>query len=362
MLEQLPVALMRVDDAGTLLAVNDAGLALLGTDSLDRVLGTSFLSFLTDEAARADCAAFLHDAAHGLRGSREMRLRGVSGHEHIVEAHAIAYPGAPDQTPSVTVTLRDVSRTHALTRSLIEASERQSELELASATERERWIADRSELDAVLGRSQNLERERDEARTVVADWEARHDALERAHEVERAERAELARVLDHERESADGRLAEIAAAHERQIAEQAASHAARVTALESDLAGARQDATQLRTALDAAQAAARDADVALASARAAADEARAALSATEAALAEDRDRAAADIAAARDEARRAREAWSDHEAVRREAEQRRQFVEHAVARLAVEIGLIAGETGTGIDDRTGDDGEARSAW
>ena len=243
---------MRVDATGTLLAVNDAGLALLGADSLDLVLGTSVLSFLPDVAARAGCAAFLHDAAHGLRGSRELRLHSVSGDEHIVEAQAIAYPGASDQTPSVTVTLRDISRTHALTQSLIDASDRHAQLEHAHATERERWIADRSALDSALDRSQHLERERDEA--------------------------------------------------------------------------------------------------------------RAALSALEAALAHQREQADADVAAARDDARRARDAWSDHEAVRRQAEQRRQFVENAVARLAVEIGLVPKETGDGEHAVAGDDGEARSAW
>ena len=96
---------MRVDAAGTLLAVNDAGLALLGADSLDVVLGTSFLLYLPDEDARGGCAAFFNDAAHGLRGSRELRMRSVNGNGHLVEAQAIAYPGAADQTPSVIVTL-----------------------------------------------------------------------------------------------------------------------------------------------------------------------------------------------------------------------------------------------------------------
>jgi hypothetical protein len=96
-LEQLPVALMRLDAAGTLLAVNDAGLALLGADSLDVVLGTSFLSCVTDEDARPLCVAFLHDAAHGLRASRELTLRGFNGELHVVEVQAVPYPGAADQ-------------------------------------------------------------------------------------------------------------------------------------------------------------------------------------------------------------------------------------------------------------------------
>jgi hypothetical protein len=362
-LEQLPVALMRVDATGMLLAVNDAGLALLGADSLDLVLGTSLLAYLPDEDARGGCAAFLNDAAHGLRGSRELRMRSEAAGGRLVEAQAIPYPGASDQTTSVIVTFRDVSRTHALTHSLIEASERHAQLEEAQAAERERWIADRTAIDNLLGRGDDLERERDEARATLVDWQARNADLERTLEAERAERAELARAIEDQRVASEGHLAEVASDLQRRMAEQAAQHAASMTALESDFAAASDEVRQLQTSLAEAQSAAREADLALAEARSAATEARSALAASEAAFSQQREQSEADIAAARDDARRARDAWSDLDSARREAERRRQLVEGAVARFAAEIGLLPSEPGTpetGAVDSA--DSEAQSAW
>jgi chromosome segregation ATPase len=314
---------MRVDAEGTLLAVNEAGLGLLRAESLDVVLGTNLLSYLTDETERPECAAFFHDAAHSLRGSREVTLRDVAGHTHIVEIHAVAYPASPDQTPSVSVTLRDVSRTYALTQSLIDTTDRYAQVERTLATLREQETADLAAVQETRERVECLERERDAARQALAGLEGQYADLERALQTAHDQRGELERSL------------QIAGAHQ----------------------------AELEHSLQAAHAQRGDLERAIQEQRAAANDARSALAAIEASSAADHARAEAEIAAARDDARRAREAWSGHESVRRDAEQRRHFVEEAVTRLAVEIGLFPSASAAPADgDAAQNDGEPRSAW
>jgi PAS domain S-box-containing protein len=195
-LERVPIALVRVDVNGTLLAVNEAALGLLGAQALHEVLGTSLHSFLPDES-RAACKTLLENVSQGQGGSLEVDLTELTGVTHALELRAVAYPGASDAIPSALMTARDVTRSRNLARSLEEAVARQADSNAAHAAQ----LAGIERAHAA-----SVDEMHAAHRTALA-------ALESAHEAQRAE--------------AD-------TAHNARVAELDAAHAQRLSAAETD--------------------------------------------------------------------------------------------------------------------------------
>jgi PAS domain S-box-containing protein len=140
-LERQPVVLTRVSKEGTFLAINEAGLSMLGAQSLEQVLGTSIMN-MVDADDRKACQAFLDRAVGGQRGSFEVDLVGLTGARHTLELHGSVHPGAPDGIASILISFRDVTESRRLEQSLVEASARQAEQELAWDAERRQLVAD----------------------------------------------------------------------------------------------------------------------------------------------------------------------------------------------------------------------------
>jgi hypothetical protein len=377
-LERLPVAVLRIDVNGTLMAVNQAGLGLLGADSLAQVLGTSFLAYL-DDSLVAPCRRLLEDAGEGVGGSLEIDLRGLTGTPHALEVHAVPHPGAPDATPSVMVTLRDVTRARQLAQVLEVAVARQTDADnrLQSAlqdlqqqqsrydallTERQqagqqveaehadfgqRLTAAAEETTRAVARAGELERALEEAQRGHEDARRAHEEALHAHEEARranesATNELQARIESLERSHASGlesvraelgsELSVREAAHAAQCAELSAAHDARLTKL------ATTHSAQLA-----------ETESALAAALAGQHAARTALEQAETAFTDERQRLEAEMAAARDAGRAAQTAWTTEQSERLRAEVARQHLVDAIARLAREAGVV----GTGPGDAGG---------
>jgi PAS domain S-box-containing protein len=145
-LEAQPVTLVRLGSDGKVLAVNEAGLAVIGAERLEQILESSFLDLLQDDD-RKGFLAFVQRVAKGQRGSLEVGLTGLTGTHHAIQIHAAPHPGAPDGIESVLVTLRDVTESRRLEQSLVDAMARQTAMEAAHDTARQRLADD---LDAAL--------------------------------------------------------------------------------------------------------------------------------------------------------------------------------------------------------------------
>jgi PAS domain S-box-containing protein len=206
-LERLPVAVLRIEVNGTLLAVNQAGLGLLGAHALKEVLGTSLLRYV-QESGRDRCQRLLEDAGHGQGGSVEIDLCSLTGTPHTLEVQAVPHPGAPDAAASVMVTLRDVTRSRQLAQSLESATARQSDadVQLQAALDEVQQL--RARHDAL-----HAERQHDaaQAATQQAEWQRRLDAA--AEDIARASTRsnDLERLLADERASLGSRLQELTA-------------------------------------------------------------------------------------------------------------------------------------------------------
>ena len=367
-LERLPVAVLRIDVNGTLMAVNQAGLGVLGAGSLAEVLGTSFLAYL-DDSQGAPCRRLLEDAGHGLGGSLEIDLRGLTGTPHALEIHAVPHPGAPDATPSVMVTLRDVTRARQLAHVIEDAVARQvdadnllqsalqdlqqqqsrydallaerqqagQQVEAEHADFRQRLTAAAEETTRAVARAGELERAMEDARRAHEEALRAHDERQRAHESgtselqARIESLERSRASDLESVRAElgSELSAGETAHAAHCAELTATHETRVTELRIEH-GARLA----------------NAEAALANALAGQHAAQTALEQAETAFTTERQRLEAEMAAARDAERAAQTAWTTEQSERLRAEVGRQHLVDAIARLAREAG-VTGRTDPG---------------
>ncbi len=367
-LERLPVAVLRIAVNGTLMAVNQAGLGLLGADSLAQVLGTSFLAYL-DDSLVAPCRRLLEDAGQGVGGSLEIDLRGLTGTPHALEVHAVPHPGAPDATPSVMVTFRDVTRARQLAQVLEDAVARQTDADnrLQSAlqdvqqqqsrydallTERQqagqqveaehadfgqRLTAAAEETTRAVARAGELERALEETRRAhdealhaheearraneagTNELQARVESLERSHASGlESVRAELGSELSAREAAHAAQCAELTAAHDARLTELANAHGAQLAETESALAAALDGRHAAHTALEQA----------------------------ETAFTAERQRLEAEMAAARDAERAAQTAWTTEQSERLRAEVGRQHLVDAIARLAREAG-VEGRTDPG---------------
>ena len=360
-LERLPVAVLRIEVNGTLMAVNQAGLGLLGADSLAQVLSTSFLTYL-DDSLVAPCRRLLEDAAQGVGGSLEIELRGLTGTPHSLEVHAVPHPGAPDATPSVMVTLRDVSRARQLALVLEDAVARQTDADtrLQSALQnlqqqqsrydalltdrqkaqqqveadqsdlRQRLAAAAEQTTRAVARAGDLERKLEEAQRAHEDAQRAHESgtNELQARLESLERSHAA-GLDSVRAALGSELSAHEAAHAAHCAELTAAHDSRLT----ELANAHGEHVA-------------ETEFALAAALAGQHAAQTALEQAETAFTTQRQRLEAEMAAARDAERAAQTAWTAEQSERLRAEVGRQHLVDAIARLAREAG-VGGRADTG---------------
>jgi PAS domain S-box-containing protein len=249
-LERLPIALLRIDAQGTLLAVNQAGLGLFEAERLDQVLGTSIAGYL-DAEARPSCAALLQDAVQGRGGSLETELRGLNGTAHLLELHAVAHPGAPDATPSVLVTLRDITKPRKLQRLLEEAAACAAEVNGAFAAERQQRALELEQLQRLQVRHEDAEREMARLREQLAAGDQQRAALQAqlaASEQALADTRTRHEIVERDAHELRARIAEIQAA-ERQAA----------AALESEQSSRARVESDRRRLLDAIAQLARDA-------------------------------------------------------------------------------------------------------
>ena len=229
-LESLPVAIVRFDEAGTLLAVNQQALAILGARSLDQVLGSSILHVVAEDE-REGCNSLIAQAIKGEACALEVDLVGLTGNRQTIELRAVAYPVAPDGIRSAVVALRDVTDGRRLAQSLVEAVAVQNEQNVAHAAERSQLLADLElarQQDKATSGSQLADVER---RLVEAKDE--RTALETAHAEELARLRET--MADEQRRSA----AEVTAlnlrleALERTAAERDTANALRLQEVEA---------------------------------------------------------------------------------------------------------------------------------
>ena len=239
-LESLPVALVRFDEDGTLLAVNQLGLAILGARSLDQILGTSIIGLVAEDE-RASCATFVSQAINGEACSLEVDVVGLTGTSQTIELRGVAYPSTPDGIRSAVVALRDVTDVRRLAQSLVEAVAAQNELNQAHAAERSRLLADLDQARQPQGMSgeqlADVERRLDDARNEQTALQTAHagelarlqesmaaeqrrSASEAAALTERLEgSAKQLTVVDGERQQALLRLQEVEAASAARLSE-----------------------------------------------------------------------------------------------------------------------------------------------
>ena len=421
-LERLPVALLRIDAKGTLLAVNQVGLGLLGGHSLEHALGTSFLSLVAEDG-RESCRQLLESASNGQDGSAEVELRGLTGTVRAVELHAVTHPGAPDAAPSAMVTLRDVTQARVLAQSLETASARQADVERAQLAQHAALTEELERLRATLSSQSSG----DDARAAVESRLTK--ALE---DIENLNRRCGALASEKQQATVDLQIREIRVNELTvQLADLERTHAAKVEQLMTAHAAGSSEA---EAALSAATAREQDARAALQRAEAAfaeerqqfaderqrsaddrqrlesekqqvAAEAQAhqtrvkeftvqfadlershatkveelraahAAQASEAAAAlaaaaderqrwsDDRQRLESEAAAARDAEGAARAAWTHEQTERLDADRTRQQLVDAIARLAVEAGLpLSADVAVSIDAGDRGDGASTSAW
>jgi PAS domain S-box-containing protein len=402
LLERLPVPLLRVDARGTLLAVNEAGLALLGANTLDEVLGQSLFTFLPD-ASQTACKTFLEGVIRGQDGSLDVDLRAQTGASYAVELHAIAHPGTGDAAPSAMISVHDVTSWRHLAQSLEDMVARKGVLDAAHAAERSRrteepdlrrqaevshqvTVKERASLpqrldtanqalDDLRARCEALESERQQLNEAGRDDLDRHRhtieqlnerlatlASERQQALDAADalRAdavtrtlEFQRALDDQRLSHESRLLEASGAlaaaqqsHAARLEEVQAAHRATIAALEAAHESRLADAETAHHAgiaeLDAAYASRQaGAETAAAQALAREQELRAAMKRAVAKFASERQRLESANGAAREAEQSALAAWSAEQAERVRAEDSRQQLVDAIARLARDAALLA---------------------
>jgi PAS domain S-box-containing protein len=256
-LERLPIALLRIDAKGSLLAVNQVGLSLLGAHSLEHALGTSFLGLVTEDA-RESCRLLLESASNGQDGSAEVELRGLTGTVRAVEVHAVAHPGAPDAAPSALVTLRDITRARVLAESLEAASTRQADVEQAHVAERAELAAEVERLRAaVVNQSSGedaraaVEHQLTKAREDIEHLNRRCGALES----EKQQASVDLRIRDIRVSELTGQLADLERAHAARVEELTTAHAARSSEAEAAVSAATAREQDARAALQRAEAA-----------------------------------------------------------------------------------------------------------
>jgi PAS domain S-box-containing protein len=247
-LESHPVAFVRLDGDGTLLAVNEQGLNLLGARSLEEVLGSSLIGLVTAQE-RKGCQSLFVRAIKGEWGSLEVDLISLTGTLHTFELRAVAYPAAPDGVPSALVSLRDVTDTRRLAQSLVEAVAAQGELGLAHATERSRLLADLEQARQAQSHQSESAAQLTELDQRLAALNEERSALETAHD------AEIARLRESHAEEGRQFAAETAAAVATLEAanQERAQLQARCEALESERGQLVEESDRLRAATEARQ-------------------------------------------------------------------------------------------------------------
>ena len=120
LLDQLPEAVMVLSSDGTMVEVNEQILALTGRD-VDHLLGRPFLDLVDEPDRRRMSAIWKQIVAGDEVHSAVFRLRPGHGVTHTVEADVRTPISDPEQ---IVVTLRDVGRRLAESRTLEQAQER----------------------------------------------------------------------------------------------------------------------------------------------------------------------------------------------------------------------------------------------